>query len=367
MVGTVVAGRYRLEERIGIGGMGVVYRATQIDADRIVALKILHAQHAVNQRIVKRFLIEMRATARIEHPNTVRLYDFGHTPEGHIFLAMEYLVGVTLSAEMRRLRGPMAPVRVAMLGSQVARGLAAAHAEGIIHRDLKPPNIMICQKYGHRDMIKLLDFGIARFSAPDDTGEPGHTAGTDDVADRLTSPGMVVGTVHFMAPEQIEGRPMDHRVDLYALGCVLFYMATNQAPFHGSTNVAVMFAQVNTQPAVPSSINPDVPPWLDDAILRLLQKDQAKRFQTAADLVVALEEGAGIFSATTDLPPPPRAAAPTDVLLQERAYGPPGSSVGARPSSHAVDYRVFAIGIGVGAVIGALTAALTTLALVGVL
>ncbi len=351
LIGVVVADRYKVERKLGSGGMGTVYKATQIEADRKVALKVLHAEQAREERIVKRFMIEMRATARIEHPNTVRLYDFGHTRDDTIFLAMEYLDGVTLSQEMRRLDGPMDCQRVALLGAQIARGLAAAHAEGIIHRDLKPPNIMLCKKYGRNDLIKVLDFGIARFAA---------APADQDTAEALTSPGMVVGTVYFMAPEQMEGRPIDHRVDLYSLGCVLFYMATGQAPFDGPSTMAVMYAQVNNAPKVPSSLNAFIPPWLDDAILRLLEKDPARRYQSAAEVVVALEQGAGVFSRLTDAPPLPRRAAPTEELLGET------TSVRAAPpmlSGVTVDPRMMAVVAVIGSVVGAMAAVLTLVAL----
>ncbi len=350
LLGQVVAKRYRMDSKIGAGGMGVVYRATQLDAGRQVALKVLHGELAADERIVKRFMIEMRATARIEHPNTVRLYDFGHTEEGHIFLAMEYLEGSTLAEEMKKLDRPMDPVRSAMLGAQIARGLAAAHAEGIIHRDLKPPNVMLSQKYGRRDLIKVLDFGIARFaSAPADQ---------DTDVDQLTSPGMVVGTVHFMAPEQMEGKAVDHRADLYALGCVLYYMVAGQAPFTGKSTVQVMYAQVNQAPRPPSQHNPDVPSWLDDTILRLLEKHPNRRFQSAAEVVVALEQGAGIFSRLTDAPPLPRQAAPTEELLNR-------TSINLKPPPGGIQPWMVGVAAGIGAGVGAVTAVLTTLWMLG--
>ncbi len=294
LVGSTVEGKYQVTKRIGAGGMGAVYEATQLGVDRKVALKVIRPEHAKNDKVVKRFMREMKATARIEHPNTVRLYDFGKTEGGLIYLAVEFLSGTTLNRELKN-KGRFPPERVAIVGAQIARGLAAAHAEGIIHRDLKPPNIMLTEQYGSTDRVKVLDFGIAHFADPSD----------DDERERLTQSGMVMGTPEFMAPEQVTPGPVDARADLYALGCVLFLMATGEVPFGGSTAVNVMFSHVNDAPRTPSEIDPDIPRWLDDIILKLLEKNPRRRFQEAAEIVEALEEGAGI-DVTTDTPPLPR-------------------------------------------------------------
>ncbi len=332
----MVDAKYLIDRRIGMGGMGAVYEATQVAAGRKVALKVIRPEHASNEKVIKRFMREMKATAKIEHPNTVRLYDFGTAETGEIYLAVEYLSGKTLNAALRK--GPFPAERVAYVGAQIARGLAAAHAEGIIHRDLKPPNIMLSEQYGHPDRVKVLDFGIAHFSNPEDDVE----------REKLTQTGMVMGTPEFMAPEQVTPGPVDARADLYALGCVMFLMATGKVPFSGGTAVNIMFAHVNDAPRTPSDLNSSVPEWLDDIILKLLEKSPRRRYQSGAAVVDALEAGSGVKSDSTDTPPLPRTEAP---LLNR-----PTPGTGVAGLTFGVLVGVLAIAVMLGAAIGGLVA-----------
>ena len=336
LVGTCLAGRYDIVERIGAGGMGAVYRATQVGVGRSVALKVIRPEHARNERVIKRFFREVRATAKIEHVNTVRLYDFGEADTGQIFLAMEHLEGRTIK-NLVSSGERLSPERIAMIGAQMARGLGAAHAEGIVHRDLKPGNVMVCQQGGN-EVVKVLDFGIAAFTQPSDRLE----------SEKLTVSGMVMGTPEFMAPEQVTPGPIDHRCDLYALGCVLYLLTTGRVPHKGTTAVAVMYAHVRDEPKLPSERRHDVPDWLDDVIMKLLAKAPDARFQDAAEVVAALEQAVGLTLEQTGVPLPPRVA-----------HEEPKSAGGMLDGQAAPLLAVMlALGLALGAAVGAVVAVL---------
>jgi len=293
----VIADKYRVERVLGSGGMGRVYAATQLDVGRSVALKVLHPELAPNPLVVKRFLRESKATARIEHPNTVRLYDFGEDAAGRIFLAMELVEGRTLSDELRAT-GPLPIDRLVRIGGQIAAGLAAAHAEGVVHRDLKPSNLMLCTRHDLRDHVKVLDFGIAHFADPSDTGD----------GERLTQTGMVMGTPEFMAPEQVVPGPVDARADLYALGCVLFLLSTGRVPFRGKSAVSTMYAHVTDPAPSPRSLRADLPLWFDALVLQLLEKSPGQRPDSALAVIEALEHGASLPDGAPPSAPVPQPA-----------------------------------------------------------
>lgn len=277
LIGQTIAGRYQVSRLIGDGGMGSVYQAKQLPLDRWVAVKLIRHDLARDPLAVKRFHREMRAAVRVQHPNTIRVYDYGTAESGELFLVMEYLDGQTLAAALDD-RKPLDPARIDHIGLQIVKALAAAHSEGIIHRDLKPQNIVLLDHYGDHDFVKVLDFGLARFT--DQFG------GEDNLT--LTVDGSMVGTPHYMSPEQISGEVIDHRADLYALGVLLFRMATGQEPFAAKTPFLVINKHLNELPPNPSSIaSAAIPQWLERLILHLLQKDPAHRPQTA-DEVIAL-------------------------------------------------------------------------------
>jgi len=306
LIGTVVAGRYALESLLGAGGMGVVYRARQITMNRYVAVKLLHASYSNNRNAVGRFQREMQATARIEHPNTIRLYDYGlvsadgavgegvsesSAAGGQLFLAMELLPGRTL-ARVLIDEQPLPLERQLKIAIQIGKALIAAHAEGVVHRDLKPDNVMLLDLYGERDFVKVLDFGIARFVAANEDQQ-------------LTAEGAVIGTPAYMSPEQVHGGAPDLRTDLYALGIMLFEMATGAVPFAAPTTLSLLVKHVQEPPPRPSEVAPGrVPPELEELILQCLAKDPADRPANAEEVVRRLQAcvplvGAGRTATTT--------------------------------------------------------------------
>ncbi|TNF37608.1 MAG: serine/threonine protein kinase, partial [Deltaproteobacteria bacterium] len=289
LIGTTISGRYQIVQHLGSGGMGSVFKARQLAMNRMVALKLLHAHYASNKQAVARFNREMQVTARIEHPNTIRVYDFGQTDDGRIFLAMEFLEGQTLSKALSHGE-PMGSERLVHIGTQIGKALMAAHSDGIVHRDLKPDNVMLLDRYGERDFVKVLDFGIARFM--DDSGRT-----------QLTAEGAVVGTPIYMSPEQATGGAMDHRTDLYSFGVMLFEMATGRVPFDAPTTISLMVKHVQEEPPRPSDFAPGlVPDAIETLILQMLAKNPAARPASAAEVVRQLEAAiapVGVLAADT--------------------------------------------------------------------
>jgi serine/threonine protein kinase len=281
LIGRLFAGRFQIEKRVGTGGMGNIYKAMQVDMKRPVALKLLHPDLGGDPEMVGRFDREMRATTRIEHPNSVRVYEYGQA-DGMFFLAMELLDGRPL-ADVISDDAPMPPERAAHIGLQIAQALAAAHAEKIIHRDLKPENIMLVDRYGQKDFVKVLDFGLSRFM--DGGGEP-----EDESRPALTQTGVRVGTPLYMAPEYVSHFAFDHRSDLYALGIILYEMAVGQPPFTGRP-YEILDKHVATPPPRPSTVCKTVPDWLDSLILKLLEKEPNQRPRDAMAVYHALDRG----------------------------------------------------------------------------
>jgi eukaryotic-like serine/threonine-protein kinase len=275
-VGRLLAGRYELHEELAKGGMGAIYKALQRGLGRWVAVKLLLDSLGQDDEVARRFYREMQATARIEHPNTVRIYDFGHSEQGDLFLVMELLKGKTLE-DVLIDEGPLSPARTTRIGAQIASALCAAHREGVIHRDLKPENILLCQGYGQRDVVKVLDFGLARLV----DAHPG---------DR-TQVGQRVGTPLYMAPETVQREVADERSDLYALGVLLYEMVVGRPPFTGSPG-KVMHQHVNVEaPSAAAESPAHCPAWLDTLIASLLRKDPDARPQEAGRVAHVLEKG----------------------------------------------------------------------------
>jgi serine/threonine protein kinase/tetratricopeptide (TPR) repeat protein len=280
LAGTTI-GHYQVGRKIGGGGMGVVYRARDLRLDRPVAIKFLSEQFAGDSAAVERFRREARATSATNHPNICAVYDIGEH-EGLQFLVMELLEGQTLN---QRIGGKPLPIEeVIAIAIQVASALEAAHAKRIVHRDLKPTNIFV-GKYGE---VKILDFGVAKL-LPERRRRSRQTGATalarTAVAPQLlTTPGMVMGTAAYMAPEQARAEPLDHRSDLFSCGVVLYEMATGCLPFSGESSALIFDAILNRPPAAPSALNPSVPPELEQIILKSLEKDRTLRYQSASDL-----------------------------------------------------------------------------------
>jgi tetratricopeptide (TPR) repeat protein/predicted Ser/Thr protein kinase len=278
MIGNQIQ-QYRIIRQLGAGGMGVVYEAEDTRLGRRVALKFLPESHGVAEENVERFLREARIASSLNHPNICTIYDVS-VHEGRHFIAMELLEGESLRS---RIHGNPIPLsQVLELGVHLADALDAAHAKGIVHRDIKPANIFLTK----RGQAKLLDFGIAKLGE-DKAGDA--MAETRMAGDALTQPGMAVGSINYMSPEQARGEDLDARTDLFSLGLVLYEVATGRQAFAGQTTAVVFDAILNRQPVEPRSMNPEVPEELQRVILRALEKDRRLRYQSAADMQAELE------------------------------------------------------------------------------
>ncbi|MDD9970341.1 MAG: protein kinase [Myxococcales bacterium] len=287
LLGRTIAGRYRIEECLGRGGMGAVYRGLHQVIDRPVAIKFLHARFAKDGTQRRRFLGEARAANQINHENIIDVTDYGETEDGHVYLVMEYLRGRCLSDEIGGRR--LAPMRALRIARQVALGLARAHELDVIHRDVKPDNVFLLRRPKNPDFVKLLDFGIAHFEREL----------------RITDQGSVVGTPEYMSPEQLRSGALGPATDLYALGCVLFEMLTGAPPFYGTPST-VMIKQVTKAAPSPSELCSEVPKALDAVVLQLLQKSPEKRYRDAHHLIEDLErlerEVPGLVGTASDAP-----------------------------------------------------------------
>jgi predicted ATPase/tRNA A-37 threonylcarbamoyl transferase component Bud32 len=268
---TLVANRFRLEDLLGTGGMGSVYRAFDTELRRPVALKVMRPELLADATARARFTNEAQATARLHHPNIVVVYDYGIDPAAGAFIAMEYLDGVPLRDELRR-RGRLEPGEAVALAREIGSALGAAHDAGVVHRDLKPENVFLESEGGRRRAV-VVDFGIARVL---------------DSEARLTATNQVFGTPLYMSPEQCRGGTVDARSDLYTLGVILFELVTGRTPFRADTAVAYLYAHVNEAAAAPSTIVDGIPPALDTVVLRALAKSPDARFQSADELERAL-------------------------------------------------------------------------------
>ncbi len=275
-MGILVADRYRLEERIGEGGMGTVYKAVHVLLDRPVALKILRDDVPAFANPAKRFQREARAASGIDHENVIRILDFGRADQGFLYLVMEFVEGDALSGVLAK-EGAIHPARAVDVAVQIAGALEAAAELGIVHRDLKPENILLTKRGDRGDFVKVLDFGLAKLLTVADTGP-------------LTITGNVFGTPAYMSPEQCKGAPVDGRSDIYALGILLYEMVAGTPPWTGS--YASLFRAQLTRPPPPireTFREVQCPPALEVAIFRCLEKDPDRRFQTPAELRIALE------------------------------------------------------------------------------
>ena len=267
LVGTLLQGRYRMEECIGQGGMGVVYRAVQVNIDRDVAVKLLTIEAGKREDTVRRFANEAKVISRLRSPNTLKLIDFGKTDDGRLFCVMEFLAGAPLDAVLES--GSIGPARTLDVLVQVCDSLAEAHAEGIVHRDLKPANLFV-ERVGAKEVVKVLDFGIARVNS-----QTSHTA-----------TGMVFGTPAYMSPEQAQGKKVDHRSDLYSVGVIAWECLVGRPPFEAETPVSLLLKHVTDVPDRISALSPPVTivPELDDLVARLLAKEPDDRPQSAEEL-----------------------------------------------------------------------------------
>jgi serine/threonine-protein kinase len=274
--GTLLVGKYRVGRELGRGGMAAVYEAEHVDIGKRIAIKVLAAELASSTIVIERFMREARAAASVKSPYIVEVYDSGRLEDERPFIAMELLEGESLYDRMARVRliDPKTTVRII---GQVAKGLMKAHAIGIVHRDLKPENIHLVKHEDGDEMAKILDFGLAKFYSPTES---------DEKSARLTREGAVFGTPAYMSPEQVKGQGnVDHRADLWALGCMAFECLTGRPVWNTDQGVAMTFAAIATaQLPTPSRFRPDLPPAFDAWFRKALERDPNKRFQTAKDL-----------------------------------------------------------------------------------
>lgn len=313
LIGQVIADRYLLRERLGHGGSGSIYLGEHVTLRRRVAVKILHDELCRDDLAVERFRREATTVGEIDNEHIVEVHDFGRTPDGRLFLAMELLEGETLADAIAR-DGRLPIPKVVDVLTQVGEALMEAHAMGYIHRDLRPRNVFLSRRRGREGFVKLLDFGLAKL-----VEREGEAAST--------SLGMTFGDPHYMSPEQAQGSAFDRRADIYAMGVIAYEMLLGAPPFTGKKVFDVLTAHLEQDPPPPSQRRPEVPAWLDAIVLRMLAKRPDDRFVTVYRLVEALREGQTTGrimsddvarSHPTEPPPPPAPRASRETAIVRR-------------------------------------------------
>ncbi|MBZ0234495.1 MAG: serine/threonine protein kinase, partial [Deltaproteobacteria bacterium] len=328
-VGTVLNNRFKIESKLGEGGFGAVYKGVQQGTGRKVALKLLHPEMTRDENLVARFRREGLVLCNLRDPHTITTYDFDQTPDGTLYIAMELLEGKSLH-QVFHSEAPIDWRRVLKIMSQMCSSLGEAHKQGIVHRDLKPENIYLENRGGDPEFVKILDFGIAKVMKGDNTVDPG--------APQLTATGQTLGTLEYMSPEQLMGKQLDGRSDVYALGVLGYELLTGRLPFPDAKGPAALItAQLKQTPKPPSQANPagNIPAGVDRIILKTLEKNKDNRFADVQALAQAAQECINSGGAWgTDAPAAAAAAAPANrgrAAMAETTRGDP-MNLGAPPS-----------------------------------
>lgn len=322
LIGTLIAERYRILQLVGRGGMGVVYKARHEMMERTVAIKMLLPQLTADEGAAARFQREARASSRINHSNIISLHDFGKTEDGVPYIVMDFIEGESLADVLKREK-QLGTSRCAHIFTQVCDALAHAHELGIIHRDLKPGNIMLLQTEDAHDVVKVVDFGIAKMYESEE-GE----------MQKLTTTGELFGSPVYMSPEQCGGYELDSRSDIYSLGCVMYETLTGKLPCVGKTVLETISKQISAAPPAFSAARPDlfIPDWMESIVTRALSKDPARRQQSMRQ--VQDEIGLGISSHSSASV---RALNPNHVSMRTRAVSPAPQSASSPKQSQASD------------------------------
>ena len=338
LVGSTLLDRVRIERPIARGGMGKVYYGEQVRMKRPCAIKILDprlAGDADASEFARRFLLEASTAAKLTHPNVVTIFDYGETQDGSCFIAMEYLEGRSLSDELKR-HGRLAPERAIHIAKQVCRALREAHALGVVHRDMKPGNVFLVKQDDDDDFAKVLDFGLVKETSPSE--------GQDH-----TQIGQIMGSPRYMAPEQVQGKYVDGRTDIYSLGAMLYAMLTGKPPFDKATELATMMAHVSDPPPPIASVAPDLvlPQGLEAIVMKCLAKKPDDRFASMEELIAALKLRPGLVATASD-----SGGHPSPMLLAPPAAATPSSPA---PRSRMPIVLVLAAALGIGSTVLLLT------------
>lgn len=298
LVGKTLSGRFRILEPLGIGGMGKVYKAVQSPLDRVVALKVLNPRYGTDKDpgFERRFFLEAAMTAKLHHPNTITVHDYGRTEDGIFYIAMEYVEGETLLQVLQR-EGQLTWQRTFHVGGQICRSLREAHKLGIVHRDLKPANVMVLHEETGTDMVKVLDFGLVKSFTPD-----GPLSPSEEMPGGLTQQGVLLGSPLYMAPEQARNE-LDPRSDVYSLGVLLYQCIAGRTPFQGKESIDIIVKHIRERPPPLTSPEGELPDAVVTLVMRCLEKEPANRYQSMEEVLDALRAAgatSGYSGAFTD-------------------------------------------------------------------